>query len=111
MLCENIWVQKHTITLPDLPRTLRLIHGQLWQCAYLNGIIVYDTELHILRTIPMPACIDVAELLNGDVVVVSVAGLFHLSKQGTVSHILHISFLIPLYNIAVLCKFIGITVC
>ena len=78
------WEKSNAVT-SHLPHALRLIHGQIWQCVYTNGIIIYNNDLEIQKEIAakeMYACVDVATMSNGDVVVASEKGLFHCPING-----------------------------
>ena len=75
----------------DLPRAgyggLRVINQQLWRCCGDAGIVVFDSELQLQRTIPaadvhVELVIDVNafDQSNKDVVIAASNGLYHNSK-------------------------------
>ena len=71
--------------MQSLPEGLRVINQQLWCCCHDAGIVVFDSELQQQRTIPagdMGYVIDVAEMSNGDVIIVADNGLYHRHNDG-----------------------------
>ena len=66
-----------------MPRGLRVINQQLWCCCWDKGIVIFDSELQQQRTIPageMGKVHDVAEMNNGDIIIASDDGLYHISN-------------------------------
>ena len=78
------WVKQAEKELPRWAESLRVINQQLWCCCCHDGIVVFDSELQRLRTIPaadMGRVWDVAEMSNGDVIIAATSaentGLYH----------------------------------
>ena len=64
---------------------IRVISGQLWCCCGYYGIVIVDTELQQQRTIlceSMGAVCDVAETIDGDVILATSNGLSLLRPDG-----------------------------
>ena len=86
-LIKKRWVQADKTKLAEKcsPRALRAIHGRLWCCCFEGGIIIYDSELQVYRSIQhgdISNAYDVAAMSNGDVLIAAYNGLFHLKVRG-----------------------------
>ena len=59
---------------------LRVIHGKLWCCCGLSGIVIFDTVLRQQRTIPgrsdQEYIWDVTETIHDEVVISAHTGLW-----------------------------------
>ena len=78
------WVrQTQTRLTSSWPRGLRVINEQLWCCCGDAGIVIVDSELQqqqqqlSMSSADMGNVYDVAEMSNGDVVIVAGNGLYH----------------------------------
>ena len=80
------WTKTAENKLPPWHAGLRVINQQLWCCCGFAGIVVFDSELQQQRTVPrgdMDKLHDVAaEMSNGDVIIASGTGLYHVCRGG-----------------------------
>ena len=79
------WVKQAEKKLSSMPEGLRVINQQLWCCCREAGIVIFDSELQQQRTLPagvMGDVYSVAEMRNGDVVIVASNGLYHSFNGG-----------------------------
>ena len=79
---QKQWVKQAEVKLPYIAYSVRVINQQLWCCCWEDGIVVLaHSDLKQLRTIPagdMGSVNDVVEMRDGDIVIATDNGLFHV---------------------------------
>ena len=88
-LHEKSWVRTAEKEINSYVHEICVINQQLWCCCYLEGIVIFDTELNRQHTIPMDNVKGVAELSNGDVVIATRTGLHHAEVTGETKCLTH----------------------
>ena len=73
------------LKLPATPKALRVINDQLWCCCNKTGIVVFNAELQqqrVIQDINKDEVHDVAKMNNGDLVIATIADLYHTDDTG-----------------------------
>ena len=83
---QHSWSKVAEGSLLPTPYSISVVNDQLWCSCDEGGIVIYDTDLDLLRMVSISGLgvnyvKDVAQMRNGDVVIATADGLYHFDSQ------------------------------